>query len=305
MFSILFQMAILILCGAAWRVLRPQDLDADTSRAVLTTLVYYLLLPALVLEVMWRAPVNINSARIAATAAGVILLTAPLAWGIYRWLLRQPKPVVGALVLASVFPNATYLGLPVLENAFGEFGRRIAIQYDLLACTPLLLSGGILFAQAHGEGETAHPLRTISRIPALWALLIGVSLAGLDIAPPAVLTAWLKMLGGAVVPLMLIAVGMGLRWNGLYGTKILLSLPALAIQLFLMPYLAWQLAWYVGLQGKELAAVVLESAMPSMVLGIVLCDRYRLDSSLYAVTVTLSTFTSLFTLPLWFEWVGK
>jgi hypothetical protein len=47
--------------------------------------------------------------------------------------------------------------------------------------------------------------------------------------------------------------------------------------------------------------VVLEAAMPSMVLGIVLCDRYRLDSSLYAMTVTVSTALSIVTLPMWFK----
>jgi predicted permease len=36
----------------------------------------------------------------------------------------------------------------------------------------------------------------------------------------------------------------------------------------------------------------------------VLCDRYRLDSSLYAMAVTLSTALSIITLPAWFGWLG-
>ena len=39
--------------------------------------------------------------------------------------------------------------------------------------------------------------------------------------------------------------------------------------------------------------------MPSMVLGIVFCDRYLLDSALYAMTVTVTTALSLITLPFW------
>jgi hypothetical protein len=39
--------------------------------------------------------------------------------------------------------------------------------------------------------------------------------------------------------------------------------------------------------------------MPSMVLGIVLCDRYGLDSALYAEAVTVSTALAVLTLPLW------
>ena len=41
--------------------------------------------------------------------------------------------------------------------------------------------------------------------------------------------------------------------------------------------------------------------MPSMVLGVVISDRYGLDTSLYAAAVTVSTLLSLLTLPLWFS----
>lgn len=41
--------------------------------------------------------------------------------------------------------------------------------------------------------------------------------------------------------------------------------------------------------------------MPSMVLGVVFCDRYALDTGLYGITVTLSTALNLFTLPLWYH----
>jgi predicted permease len=37
----------------------------------------------------------------------------------------------------------------------------------------------------------------------------------------------------------------------------------------------------------------------------VLCDRYRLDSGLYAMTVTLSTLLSLLTIPLWYQYLAK
>jgi len=42
-------------------------------------------------------------------------------------------------------------------------------------------------------------------------------------------------------------------------------------------------------------------AMPCMVLGIVFCDRYQLDGSLYAMAVTVTTLLSLVTLPFWYQ----
>ncbi len=78
-------------------------------------------------------------------------------------------------------------------------------------------------------------------------------------------------------------------------------MPVVIIQLLLTPLLVWGAGGLTGLEGELRTAVVLEAAMPSMVLGIVLCDRYRLDSSLYAMAVTLSTALSVFTLPMWFN----
>jgi len=73
----------------------------------------------------------------------------------------------------------------------------------------------------------------------------------------------------------------------------------LVIQLLLMPLLVWGLALATGLDQRLLAPVVLEAAMPSMVLGMVICDRYGLDTAVYATAVTLSTALSMLTLPLW------
>jgi predicted permease len=66
-----------------------------------------------------------------------------------------------------------------------------------------------------------------------------------------------------------------------------------------MPLLALGFALMVGTSGQTLTAVVLEGAMPVMVLGLVLCDRFGLDTGLYATTASASTLLALLTLPFW------
>jgi hypothetical protein len=39
------------------------------------------------------------------------------------------------------------------------------------------------------------------------------------------------------------------------------------------------------------------------VFGVVICERYQLDSPLYAAAVTLTTLLSVATLPLWFHYL--
>jgi len=208
------------------------------------------------------------------------------------------------MLLAAAFPNATYLGLPVLAKTFGPWARGVAIQYDLFACTPILLTVGILIARHHGNSsEHGHPLASLLKVPPLWAAVIAVILNITAVPLPTGLEGFLQTLANGVVPLMLIALGMALTWENQQLQRLRIVVPVLAIQLFVMPLVAWGLAILFGLHGELRTAVVLEAAMPCMVLGVVLCDRYGLDTRLYATTVTLSTALSFFTLPLWYQWV--
>ena len=102
---------------------------------------------------------------------------------------------------------------------------------------------------------------------------------------------------------MLFSVGMALR-KGFHQWRYLpVVLPVIIIQLFFMPLLVWGIAASLNIDGDLLTAVVLEGAMPSMALGIVFCDRYGLNTGVYASAMTITTLLSLVTLPMWFEWI--
>jgi malate permease and related proteins len=305
MYEVIAQAGLLILCGVVWRRFAPQGLDGDTLRNSLTGLVYVLLLPALVLAVLWRAPLSLDALRVAGLAAGGVLSALLLAW---LWFRRRPpsNALMGALLLAAAFPNATYLGLPVLEASLGSWARSIAIQYDLFACTPLLLTLGVFLAQHFGGGGgRIRPLYNLLRVPPLWAAVAGVALNLLDVPLPELLGGTLDMLAAGVIPLMLFSLGLALRWGSGWAGQWHLIAPVVLIQLLLTPLLVWAVAQGTALDGQVMTAVVLEAAMPSMVLGIVLCDRYRLDSGLYAMAVSVTTVLSMLSLPIWFALLSR
>ncbi len=299
MHTVILHMAALIACGVIWRLLRPGGLDADVTRRVLTSLVYYLLLPALVIQVLWKAPLGLSSFGIAASAAVGVLVCILLSTLICR-SCRHDGKITGAVVLAASFPNATYMGLPVLESLYGDVGRSIAIQYDLFACTPLLLTVGILIARIYGQSDNQVPLwQSLLRVPPLWAALFGVLINLSGIAMPGALEQWMEMLAAGVIPLMLFSLGLSLRWDTIDRSRLPTVIPIVMLQLIIAPLVVWGVAHGVGLEGVVLTGTVMEAAMPSMVIGIVLCDRYGLDTGLYAAAVTLTTLLSLFTLPVW------
>jgi len=304
MHSVILQMAALILCGVGWRLLKPGALDADTTRKVLTSVVYYLLLPALVLKVLWSAPLGMTSVMISLLAAAGVLAAMGIS-SLICTACRHQGAIAGAVILAASFPNATYMGLPVLESILGETGANIAIQYDLFACTPLLLTVGVLLSRHHGENrEQGAVLTVLFKVPPLWAAVLAVLFNTSGISLSSWLDQWLGMLASGVVPLMLFSLGLSLRWDTWHPSQLPALLPVLLLQLFVTPLLIWGLASWIGLERELLTGVVLEAAMPSMVLGLVLCDQYRLDTGLYAAAVTLTTALSLLTLPLWFDLIA-
>jgi hypothetical protein len=302
MITVMLQMVVLIGCGIVWRWINPGGYADRQVRTILSAGVYYLFLPALVLRVIWQAPLGIATLQIAIVAAVGVLVSLAVAWPLMR-LLRVSSAVTGACLLAAAWPNATYLGLPVLVAVFGELGRSTAIQYDLFACTPLLLTLGVLIARHYGRRDAqqsdAGLLPALIRVPPLWTAVFAVALHAADIPMPDFIEGALVMLGNAVVPLMLVNLGLSLQWRSLHWRQLPVLVPVIAVQLGLMPAVVWASATVIGIHGSLLHAVVLEAALPAMVLGLVICDRHELDTGVYAAAVTLSTALSLITLPLW------
>jgi len=294
-------MAALIACGTVWRIISPGKLEPELVRKSLGDLVYFLLLPALVLKVLWQAPLGIDSLHIAGLAmSGVIIgggITALLCF-----FLKLPKHIGGALILASAFPNATYLGLPVLQATLGNWTQVFAIQYDLFATTPMLLTLGVIMAQYCGGQKSENSiLAGLMRVPALWAALIAVILNIFSVPFPQVLEEWLGLLAAGVSLLMLISLGMSLFLPEDSVKSLGYIMIVVVVQLMIVPIGVWWFGGQLGVEQKILTVIVLEAAMPSMLLGLVICDRFGLHTKTFALAVTITTVLSMLTLPIWFS----
>lgn len=297
----LIQMMLIMASGAAWKTFNPVGLMPGQTRQVLTSVVYYIFLPALILDVLWKSEIGLHSLEYTLVGVGGILSVLLIIWLIAK-VLKFDRPQMGAVLLAASFPNVTYLGLPVLEQTFGSWARSVAIQIDLFAASPLVFTVGIMVARHYGEEESEHKsMLAFLNTPPFWAALIAVMLNLNHIPAPLWLEGTLQNLSAAVVPLMLFSLGLALSWNAMSFKSFPYIIPIILVKLLLMPLLVIEMLTYLTMNDEYKAATVIDMAMPSMVIGIVFCDRYKLDSALYAMAVTITTLFSLLTLPFWYS----
>jgi predicted permease len=201
-------------------------------------------------------------------------------------------------VLAAVFGNVTYLGLPVIAEMLGPGEAYAAILYDQLASTPILLTAGVFLAARYGKGKAVSigaSLKRVALLPPLWGVVAGLAIRLSGWAVPQIILDTAALMGKAVIPLMTFTVGLALDFRDV--KRLPIAAPALAIKLLLAPILAWWVGSRLGLSGATLKAVTIEGAMPVMVLSLVIADEFELDVPLAAACIAGSTILLFITLP--------
>ncbi|HCO44218.1 MAG TPA: AEC family transporter [Gammaproteobacteria bacterium] len=290
--------------GLVWRRVRPGGVDAATARRVIGALVMYVFYPALAFHTVTRAQVNAELILAPALTMFAIVLGMGLAFGLFRLpLFRLTGPAqLGALVIACGLPNIISLGIPVLQALFGPDGARYAVYADILGINPLFWSLALWVSVrcgSHGE-QLDTPwqfLRVLTKLPPIWAFLIGFVLNVTGVAVPAGIDKAAGMLGYATMPAMLLTVGMSLSFGHFLRFRrhvIGVSL----IKLVLVPAAVYALAHPLAGSGELTVATTLLMGMPTMMASMILSERFGLDTELLAAVMVGSTLLYFVTLPL-------
>jgi predicted permease len=263
--------------------------------------VFNFFIPALAFGLMASAPVDRSLISIPLTGAVVVLASIAAGFAAYRllpWFRDIPRPAVGVMIISAAFGNVMYLGLPVITEMLGAQYGYVAVLYDLLASTPILLTIGVFIAARYGSGKAVSvgaSLKRVFLLPPLWGVAAGIAvrLAG-GTTPQPVLDA-VGLMGRAVVPIMIFTVGLALDFRDVQ--RLAIAVPALVIKLMLAPALAWWIGSRLGMSPDVLKATTIEGAMPVMVLSLVIADEFDLDVPLAAACITVSTVALFFTMP--------
>lgn len=268
---------------------------------VLNLVVLYVCLPAAVLIYVPRLHVDASLLGVIVTpwllaAVTVALVTlATRAFG-----FRRDEHAV--LLLCVALGNTSFIGYPMVRALLGEDALPYAVVYDQFG-TFLLLSTYGLYVLAKYGGDAPPTFRQILlrivKFPPVWALLLGLTV--MPEQPPAWIAAGLQKLADALLPLVMLAVGLSIQLK-MPRDEVKPLAVGLMLKLVILPALALPLALLFGLHGDMLQVNVLESAMPTMITAGALAIAHNLAPRLAAALVGYGILLSLVTLPAW-VWV--
>ncbi|HEY0334449.1 MAG TPA: AEC family transporter [Stenotrophomonas sp.] len=270
----------------------------DNAADVLNRVVLYLCLPAAVLTYVPR--LHLDRSVLGLVALPWILAAIATALiALCSRLLHFRREEHAVLLLCVCLTNSSFIGFPMVRALLGDGALPYAVVYDQFGTFVLLSTFGLVVLARYG-GDTPPTARQIlgriAAFPPVWALLAALTV--MPAAPPDWIGHALKSLSDAMLPLVMLAVGLSLQ----------LRLPAdelrplgvgLALKLLVLPLLALGLAWPLGLRGTLLQVGVLETAMPTMITAAALAISHRLAPRLAAAMVGYSILFSLLTLPAW------
>jgi len=259
----------------------------------LSRVAYFVLVPAFTFSVLTTSRVDAGIAgRIVLFISVVEVACALVAVGIARLFKRSPQ-MTGAYVLIAVFPNVGNFGLPIVQFAFGTDALVAATIY-FIAMSTISFIIGVAAANWH-HGSNLRSLIAVLKTPAVIAVVPALLFNLFGTHPPLVIERPAGLLAGAMVPVMLIALGVQLAGAGIprldgdmLGASLirLLAGPALAA-LIVIPFHLTSLARDAG---------VLQSAMPAAVLASIIAFEHELLPTFVTATVLFSTLISIVTL---------
>lgn len=293
--QIIIPIFLLILLGVVMR--RWFGLSSDFWPQ-LDRLVYFVFFPALLFSTLTHFEIDLVAAT-PMLVASALFMCAGMAFGYAAKYLFHAPPKVFSATFQSSFRFNSYVGLAIAGGVHGHDGLA-AIGLLMGFMVPLANVASVLMLARHSE---SHWLKEILLNPLILATTGGIACSLADIALPATVNTTLGFLSQASLPMGLIAVGAGLRLQGLHGYPGTLWY-GVVVKLLVLPAIAWIFALVFGLSGVYFHSTVLLAALPVSTVAYVLATRMGGDGDTIAAQVMLTTLLSALTLPLWLLLMG-
>jgi predicted permease len=246
----------------------------------------HVLAPALIFSALASKDFDLVANRVLIVGAiGVVLGSGLLAWPFARLLHEDPRTFVPPMM----FNNCGNMGLPLAVLAFGQPG--------LSAMVAIFTISNLLHFTLRVHIVNRHAaFWPIFRNPMVIATFVGFAFALVHPPAPDWLMLAIRMTGDAMIPLMLISLGVRMAtvswggWNlGVIGALVC-PLTGIAMSALLAPVL--------GLDATQAGLLILFGCLPPAVLNFMVAEQYNQEPGKVASIVLIGNGASIVFVPI-------
>ncbi len=262
-----------------------ERLSNNIDSRTISSLVLLVATPSLVFSTLTSLEIDTATLLKMALAAVLCVAVASIAGLI---ILRVLGLSYRTFLPSLIMPNSGNIGLPLVLLAFGEKGLALGISYFFVIA---LLQ--YTFGAAIASGQ--YRLRDLARQPLFYSIFLVAVVLLAEIKVPVIIATTAELLGGMMIPAMLILLGASLARLSIADLRqaIVIAVARLGIG---VPT-GLMVVGLISLSGIEAAIVFLMASMPTAIVNYVFAERYRPDSQQVAGAVVVSTTLTFAVLP--------
>ena len=287
--------SIVLMIGLGY-FLKRIDFLSEKDIDPLNKIVMYILMPCMIFSALYSADMSLLP------TLGIlpfVILTASIGSGVISYIvlkrLHYDDKKIWSVLVTVMIANTAFMGYPVNLGVYGHPGFLRAIFCDLATTCMFLLLSFVLVLKFGGTVKRAFG--EILLFPPLWAVVLGISFNLLNIPIGPVLDKTVNYLADGAIPLIMISLGLSIELGGLARSKAMVIFTSI-IKLGVFPLIALIVVSLLGLTGLQHDVGIIEAAMPSGMLSLLLAITYKLDYELTSDCILINTVISLITLPI-------
>lgn len=268
---------------------------------ILNKYALYIGFPALVVASLMHLEVGEQSYKTLIIANSAYIVVCLLIAFVAGKVLRLSTKLKRTLFLLLPFGNIAYLGIPVLQNAYGD---------DILPAAAIisaifvfwLLTLALILIEATGEEKLHLKKLTVNLAtnPLLLSVFVGMALVVFKLKLPDFAANTIQLFANSVTAVVLFSLGIFLgmqkigklaEWYTVFGFVVL--------TMIIIPLAYYQVLKITNIESSFLKASVVDAVMPLGLTPYAISLQYKLETKLAARIVVLGTLLSVLIIPVW------
>ncbi len=291
--SVFIDVVLPVFCVVAIAYVAGPRLDLKVQ--TLSKTAYYILIPAFTFNMISKADISFDTAaRMIGFVATSQLLFVGVGF-IAAKVLRMSREMTAAIIMVLVFANIGNFGLALIDFQLGSQALVPATIYFVL----VVVSAFIICEASAGwaSGGKMNAIWAVFKTPGLIVVVPAMIFAIGDIPQPLLLQRVVGLLGKAMIPAMLLILGLQLAEAGrLRFTRDVAV--ATVLRLVGGPAIAFLVVDLFGITGLARATGVLQLSMPVAVIVSIIAMEHGVATKFVTATIFYSTLCSLISLTL-------